>query len=192
MTLVLLLFLLAFFGFLFLTYQRLNTQVETIRNNHKQLDLQLDRRFKSVQSLSHMIKKDMDLDHTMLKEIAVLHNKAEAAEKHGDEKTRMNAENQISGLVSSLNILFEQYTDLKSNPDAIHLQKEMISLENNLAYAKEAYNDSIEIYNANKSSFPASILVSLFKTKLDFTFTPWQLNMTKKIHHEGPSYTVQL
>ena len=65
-----------------------------------------------------------------------------------------------------------------------------MSTENKLAYAKQSYNDSIEIYNANKKSFPASAIVAGFKGKLDFDFPYWQLSEAKVAEQE--SYTVKL
>lgn len=190
MTLIVILILLAIIGFVILTYNRLIAQIEAVRNNHKQIDIQLDRRFKVFESLINVVRKYMDYEKTTLKEVVALRNKAEAARASGDEKTRIDAENQISTIASGLNIVFEQYPDLKANQNALQLQEEIVSTENKLAYAKQSYNDSIEIYNANKKSFPASAIVAMFRNKLDFDFPYWQLSEQKVAEQE--SYTVQL
>ena len=46
-------------------------------------------------------------------------------------------------------------------------------------FAKQALNDSIERYNADKKSFFAAMIVSLFRGKLDFNFLYWQLGADK-------------
>ena len=72
-------------------------------------------------------------------------------------------------------MVFEQYPDLKANQNALQLQEEIVNTENKLAYAKQAYNDSVERYNAKKKSFFESMVVSIFAAKLDFDFAYWSL-----------------
>lgn len=189
-TIIILFVLLAIIGFVILTYNRLIAQIEAVRNNQKQIDIQLDRRFKVFESLINVVKKYMDYEKTTLKDVVALRNQAQQAHATGDEKTRIEAENKISGIASNLNVVFEQYPDLKANQNAMQLQEEIVSTENKLAFAKQSYNDSIEIYNANKKSFPATVIVSTFHSKLDFDFPYWQLSEDKVKEQE--SYTVQL
>ena len=190
MLIIILVVLLVLIGFVILTYNRLIAQIETIRNNQKQIDIQLDRRFKVFESLINVVKKYMDYEKTTLKDVVALRNQAQQAKADGDEKTRIAAENQISDIATHLNVVFEQYPDLKANQNCIQLQEEIVSTENKLAYAKQSYNDSIEMYNANKKSFPATVIVASFRSKLDFDYPYWQLSDQKVAEHE--SYTVQL
>ncbi|HEX4044532.1 MAG TPA: LemA family protein [Gammaproteobacteria bacterium] len=177
-------------GFVVLTYNRLIAQIETIRNNQKQIDIQLDRRFKVFESLINVVKKYMDYEKTTLKDVVALRNQAQQAKANGDENGRIDAENKISTIASGINVVLEQYPDLKANQNCLQLQEEIVSTENKLAFAKQSYNDSIEIYNANKKSFPATVIVSTFSTKLDFDFPYWQLSEQKVAEQE--SYSVQL
>lgn len=190
MGLIILIIVVLLVGFVIITYNRLIAQIEAVRNNHKQIDIQLDRRFKVFESLINVVKKYMDYEKTTLKDVVALRNQAQAAKASGDEKGRIDAENQISTIASGINVVFEQYPDLKANQNVIQLQEEIVSTENKLAYAKQSYNDSIEIYNANKKSFPANMIVSAFSAKLDVDFPYWQLSDQKVAEHE--SYTVKL
>lgn len=171
-------------------YNGLIAMIEAIRNNEKQIDIQLDRRYKVFESLINVVNKYMDYEKTTLKDVVALRNQAQAAHASGDEETRMAAENQISRIASGLNIVFEQYPDLKANQNALQLQEEIVNTENKLAFAKQAYNDSIERYNARKKSMFPSIIVNLFKTKLDFDFKYWQLDQATVAERE--SYTVKM
>lgn len=188
--LIILLVLAAIVGYAILTYNRLIAQIEAVRNNEKQIDIQLDRRFKVFESLINVVKKYMDYEKTTLKDVVALRNQAQQAKASGDEKTRIEAENKISGIASNLNVVFEQYPDLKANQNVMQLQEEIVSTENKLAYAKQSYNDSIEIYNANKKSFPATVIVSAFKNNLDINFIYWQLSAEKVTEQEA--YRVSL
>ena len=182
--------LIAIFGFIVFTYNRLIALIEAVRNNQKQIDIQLDRRFKVFESLINVVKKYMDYEQTTLKDVVRLRAQAEQAKTLGDEKSRIAAENGISSIASHLNVVFEQYPELKANQNCQQLQEEIVSTENRLAYSKQSYNDSVENYNATKKSFFASMVSALFRAKLDFNFLYWQLDEKKITEQEN--YTVNL
>lgn len=190
MTLIILLIVVAIVGYFILTYNRMISQIETVRNNQKQIDIQLDRRFKVFESLINVVKKYMDYEQSTLKDVVALRNQAQSAHASGDEKNRIALENQISDIAGRINVVFEQYPDLKANQNAMQLQEEIVSTENKLAYAKQALNDSIEMYNATKKSFPPNVVVGLFASKLNFDFPYWQISAEKVAEQE--SYTVKL
>ena len=176
--------------FIVFTYNTLIRYIEAVRNNQKQIDIQLDRRFKVFESLINVVKKYMDYEQTTLKDVVALRNQAEQAKSSGNEQGRINAENKISTIASGLSVVFEQYPDLKANQNCLQLQEEIVSTENKLAYAKQSLNDSIETYNAAKKSFFTSAVVSIFKTKLDFDFPYWQIGDEEVAKQE--KYTVKL
>jgi len=187
---IILIVLIVIGGFLVFTYNRLIALIEAIRNNQKQIDIQLDRRFKVFESLINVVKKYMDYEQTTLKDVVALRSQAQQAKASGDEQGRIAAENKISQIASGINLVFEQYPDLKANQNCMQLQEEIVSTENKLAYSKQSYNDSIETYNADKKSFFTSMIVGFFKSKLDFDFPYWQLTEAKVAEQEG--YTVKL
>jgi len=190
MLMILLILVVAIIAYVIFIYNRMIAQIETINNNQKQIDIQLDRRFKVFESLINVVKKYMDYEQTTLKDVVALRSKAEVAHASGDEKTRIDAENKISQIAGGINLVFEQYPDLKANQNAMQLQEEIVSTENKLAFSKQSLNDSIEIYNANKKSFPANLVVGAFHSQLDKDFPYWQLDKDKVAEQE--SYTVKL
>lgn len=173
-----------------MTYNKLIGLIEAVNNNHKQIDIQLDRRFKVFESLINVVKKYMDYEQTTLKDVVALRNQAQAAATAGNEKARMAAEDGISKIVAGINVVFEQYPDLKANQNALQLQEEIVNTENKLSFAKQAYNDSIETYNALKKSFFESMVVKLASGSLDKEFEYWNLSEEKIKSHED--YTVNL
>lgn len=170
-------------------YNKLVNQIEIVRNNQKQIDIQLDRRFKVFESLINVVKKYMDYEQTTLKDVVALRNQAQTAQQSGDEKSRMAAEDSISKIAGNLNVVFEQYPNLKADQNALQLQEEIVSTENKLAYAKQAFNDSIERYNVAKKVFPANIVVTMFSS-LNCAFVYWGLSDEKIAEQEN--YTVKL
>lgn len=171
-------------------YNKLIRLIEAVNNNNKQIDIQLDRRFKVFESLINVVKNYMDYEKTTLKDVVALRNQAQQAATSGDQQKRIDAENAISKIASNINLVFEQYPDLKANQNALQLQEEIVNTENKLAYAKQAFNDSIERYNATKKSFFESIVVSMAKDKLDKDFIYWNLPEDKIAEKEA--YTVHL
>ena len=171
--------ILIIFGLLFVwaisVYNRIIAMIEEVNNNERQIDIQLDRRFKVFQSLIETVKKYMDYESSTLKEVIALRGQAQQAKGAGDQQGRIDAENGISKIAGGLNLVFEQYPDLKANQNALQLQEEIVNTENKLSYAKQAFNDSIERYYAYRKAFFQSMVVNFFTNALNKTFTYWQL-----------------
>lgn len=167
--------ILLFIFFVIATYNKLIGLIEAINNNKRQIDIQLDRRFKVFQSLIEAVKKYMDYEKTTLKDVVALRNQAQAAKESGDNQSRIRAEEQISHIATGISVLMEQYPDLKASQNVLQLQEEIVNTENKLSYAKQAYNDGVERYEAKKKSFFESMIVGMFPSKLDKTFEYWAL-----------------
>ena len=162
--------------FVSLMYNRIIGMIEAVKNNERQITIQLDRRYKVFESLIEVVKKYIDYEKSTLAQVVELRNQATQAQASGDMAKRSQAENKISNLLGGVSVVFEQYPDLKANQNAMQLQEEIVSTENKLAFAKQAYNDSIETYNATKKSVPQVFLVSMLASRLDIAFTYWSLS----------------
>ncbi len=171
-------------------YNRIIALIEAIQNNKRQIDIQLDRRFKVFESLIEAVKKYMDYEKTTLKDVVALRNQAQAAKAVGDEKARIAAEDGISKISAGLNVVFEQYPDLKAHENLLQFQEEIVNTENKLAYSKQAYNDGIERFNAKKKSFFEAMVVNAFAGSLDKSFEYWVLPEGQSQSRED--YTVKL
>lgn len=165
-------------------YNKLIRMIEEVNNNKKQIDVQLDRRFKVYESLIEVVKKYMDYEKTTLKEVISLRTKAQDAAKSGDEKSRMAAEDSISKIGAGINVVFEQYPDLKADKNALQLQEEIVNTENKLTFSKQAYNDSVEKYEATRKSVVEAMIVNLFSAKLLKEFVYWGLTEEKRVENE--------
>lgn len=177
--------------FWFMTvYNKLIRMIEAVNNNKNQIDVQLDRRYKVYESLIEVVKKYMDYEKTTLKEVVSLRAAAQKSLTSGDESGRMKAEEAISKIGAGLNLVFEQYPDLKADKNALQLQEEIVNTENKLTFSKQSYNDSIEQYVATRKSLLESLVVSLFSAKLLKEFTYWGISDEERKKQEG--YKVKL
>lgn len=176
--------------FVVLTYNSLIAKSEAVENSKKQIDVQLDRRFKVFEGLISTVRKVMDYEQTVLKDIVQLRSQAQGARKRGDEKAQFAAEEKITQIANQIGVVFEQYPQLGALDNAKQLQEEIVTTESRLSFAKQSYNDSIEDYNVAKKSFFSSIVVSMFASKLDHKFEYWQLSESK--HKEYDEMTAKL
>ena len=186
------LFLTLVFMFLFTIkiYNKLIRLIEAVNNNKHQIDVQLDRRFKVYESLIEVVKKYMDYEKTTLKDVVSLRNESQQAANKGDASGHIKAEEAISKIGTNLNIVFEQYPDLKADKNALQLQEEIVSTENKLTFAKQSYNDSIELYKATSKSLFESFIVSVFTDKLLKDFLYWGISDEQRKQQED--YRVKL
>ena len=57
----------------------------------------------------------------------------------------------------------EAYPDLKANQNMMQLTEELTSTENKVAFARQAYNDSVMTYNTKREVFPTNIIAGMFQ-----------------------------
>ncbi len=181
---ILFLIVLAVGAYVVMTYNSVIAKIEAVENSKRQIDVQLDRRFKVFEGLINTVKKVMDYEQTTLKDVIALRNSAIAAKNAGDVKGQFEAEDKISQIASSVNMVFEQYPALKATENALQLQEEIVSTENKLSFAKQSYNDSVEDYNVVKKSFFSSMVVSAFAARLSTSFQYWAISQEKSKQYE--------
>ena len=161
--------------YVIILYNRLIAARESVRNDLKQIDIQLDRRYKVFESLISAVSKYMKYEETVLKDVVSLRSQAQSARESGDVENRVAAENAISKIAGGLNVMVEAYPDLKASDNVGQLMEEIVSTENKLSFAKQAYNDGSERFNAMILSFPANIIVGVFGGQF-VSFVYWQLD----------------
>jgi LemA protein len=144
-----------------------------LRNRYKnlfsQIDVQLKRRYELIPNLVESAKGYMQHERGTLEAVTKARASAVsaaqlAAATPGDAAAMQGlsqAENTLGGALGRFVALFEQYPDLKANQNVLGLQKELSGTENNIAAAREAYNDSVMDYNTRRESFPQNLLAGM-------------------------------
>ena len=59
----------------------------------------------------------------------------------------------------------EAYPDLKANQNMMQLSEELTTTENKVAFARQAFNDSVMQYNTRRETFPDSVIANNFGFK---------------------------
>ncbi|MCX7704719.1 MAG: LemA family protein [bacterium] len=141
-----------------------------VDNAWAQIDTQLKRRHDLIPNLVNAVKGYMKYEQETLSKIVEARNRAVSAAGIGD---KAKAEGELSGLLTRLFALFENYPDLKANQNVLNLQEQLTTTENQIAFARQHYNDSVMIYNTKIQTFPGNIIASMFSfEKRDFFEIP--------------------
>ena len=136
------------------------------KNAFAQIDVQLKRRYDLIPNLVETakgyLKHESETLEAVIKARNIAASAAEAAAANpasaGKLKSLMSAETGLSGALSRLMVVSEQYPDLKANQNMAQLTEELTSTENKIAFARQAYNDTVMTYNTRREVFPAVLL----------------------------------
>jgi len=151
--------------------------------------VQLKRRYDLIPNLVETAKGYMQHERNTLEAVIAARNvaataSARAAQKPGDPaamKELSSAENALTGTLGRLFAVAEAYPDLKANQNISRLMEELSSTENKVAFARQAYNDSVMTYNTTREKFPTNIIAG------PFNFGPAELfEIQQPEHREAP------
>lgn len=140
------------------------------KNAFAQIDVQLRRRFDLIPNLIETAKAYLAHERQTLEAVvnargAAMNGLAAAQANPGDPAAMQQlAEGQqaLNGALSRLNVVVEQYPDLKANQTMMQLSEELTSTENKVAFARQAYNDAVMNYNNRRETFPGNVYAGIF------------------------------
>lgn len=150
-------------------YNRLVGLRNRFKNAFAQIDVQLKRRYELIPNLVETAKGYMQHERGTLEAVIQARNQAvsaagQAQQNPGDPQAMKNlgqAEGALTGVLGRLFALAEAYPDLKANQTMSQLMEELTSTENKVAFARQAYNDSVMVYNTARERFPATLFAGM-------------------------------
>lgn len=148
-------------------YNNLVTLRMRVKNAWAQIDTQLKRRFDLIPNLVETVKGYAAHEETTLEKVIAARN-AYASANTVDEKAEAN--NQLSNTLKSIFALSESYPDLKANENFMALQTELSGTEDKIAYSRQFYNDTVQMYNTAIMKFPANLIAGMFGFKEESFF----------------------
>ncbi len=151
-------------------YNRLVSLRNQFKNAFAQIDVQLKRRYDLIPNLVETAKGYLKHERGTLEAVVAARNVAasantKAAQNPGDPaamKELAGAEAALTGTLGRLFAVAEAYPDLKANQTMLNLMGQLTETENKVAYAREAYNDSVMYYNTARETFPTNIIAGMF------------------------------
>jgi len=151
-------------------FNRLVSLRNRYRNAYAQIDVQLKRRYDLIPNLVETAKGYLKHERGTLEEVISARNAASAANTKAaanpGEAAAMRelsgAETALAGSLGRLFALAEAYPDLKANTLMSNLMEELTSTENRVSFARQAYNDSVMLYNTRCQVFPSNLVAGAF------------------------------
>lgn len=152
------------------TYNRLVTERNAFRNAFAQIDVQLTRRYDLIPNLVEIAKGYIKHERETLEAVIRARNSAyeglkmAAADPANASAVQQlsGADQQLGGALGRLMAVAEAYPDLKANQNMMQLSEELTSTENKVAFARQAYNDSVMTYNNSRETFPSNLAANMF------------------------------
>ncbi|MCG8672197.1 MAG: LemA family protein [Pseudomonadales bacterium] len=147
-------------------YNKLVALKNRFKNAFSQIDVQLQRRYDLIPNLVETAKTYMQHEKETLTAVIEARNEALAAAKvaaqHPEDGSAMKAlsgaESLLGGALGKFYAVAENYPDLKANQTMSQLMEELTSTENRIAFARQAFNDSVMEYNTYREQFPNSLV----------------------------------
>ena len=141
-----------------------------VKNAFAQVDVQLKRRYDLIPNLVETAKGYMAHERQTLE--AVVSARARATQANVNVaanpadpaamKELNQAESGLSGALSRLLVVSENYPQLKADSTMKGLMEELTSTENRIAFARQAYNDAVLNYNTSRETFPQVFVANNF------------------------------
>ncbi|HEX7803284.1 MAG TPA: LemA family protein [Pseudoxanthomonas sp.] len=151
-------------------YNGLVTARNAFKNAFAQIDVQLQRRFDLIPNLVETAKGYMSHERETLEAVVAARSAAQsglsAAKANPGDPAAMAqlaaAQGQLNAGLGRLLAVAEAYPDLKANQNMMQLTEELTTTENKVAFARQAYNDSVMAFNNKREVFPSSLLAGMF------------------------------
>ena len=154
-------------------YNRLVRSRNEIGNAFAQIDVQLKRRYDLIPNLVDVARKYVQHERDTLEAVIAARNTAktagDAARAKPADAARIGAlagaEGALADVMKQLAVVVEAYPELKADATLRDLSEELGHTENRIAFARQAFNDSVLDYNNTAQQVPTNVVANVFGFK---------------------------
>jgi LemA protein len=144
-----------------------------VKNAFAQIDVQLKRRYDLIPNLVETAKGYIKHERETLEAVIAARSAAMSAQASasadptdgGAVRQLGVAENALGASLGRFFAVAEAYPDLKANQNMLQVSEELTSTENKIAFARQAFNDTVMGYNIAVEQFPGNLLANAFGFK---------------------------
>ncbi|HWQ71906.1 MAG TPA: LemA family protein [Desulfitobacteriaceae bacterium] len=140
-------------------YNNLVKNSENVNGKWSQIQNQLQRRADLIPNLVETVKGYAAQEKSIFTEVAEARAKLAGAATVGEAA---QADQALTGALSRLLAIAENYPQLKSDANFRALQDELAGTENRIATARMDYNNAVQLYNTKIKTFPTSLYAGIF------------------------------
>ena len=139
-------------------YNALVRRRNTVDQAFSTIDVQLTQRYDLIPKLVDTVKQYMTHERGLLEEIVRLRSQAMNGQTTAE---KVAANNELTNALGRLNVQVENYPQLRSSENFVHLQRSLNEVEEQIAAARRTYNAAVTDYNNAVETFPSSIVAGM-------------------------------
>lgn len=149
-------------------YNGLVIKDENCSKQWSKVESQYQRRMDLIPNLVNTVKGYASHEEATLLKVIEARNQASQVKIDAENMTQEQLNNfqqsqeNLSSAIRGLNIVVEQYPNLKANQNFLELQSQLEGTENRIAVERQRYSDVVNEYNTSVRRFPNSLFASMF------------------------------
>ena len=158
---VIVVLLLMGFGWYQSGYNQMIGLNQQVKSSWAQVENQLQRRFDLIPNLVNTIKGYAAHEKGILEEVTRLRSQWGQAQTSEAVQQKVDAANALTGALSRLLMVSENYPNLKADTSFLALQSQLEGTENSIAVERMRYNQAVQLFNTYQQSLFGSFFASM-------------------------------
>jgi LemA protein len=164
---ILVIIIIALILFVGLTYNKLVTLRNRVKEAWSDIDVQLKRRYNLIPNIVETVKGYAAHEDSVFTKVTEARANAINTKNVKDQAA---AEDMLSGALKSLFAVAENYPELKANENFMQLQNELVDTEDKIQSSRRFYNGNVRDYNTKIEQVPSNVIANIFKFKAEEFF----------------------
>lgn len=132
------------------------------------IDVALTKRYDLLTKLLASVKGYAKHEYETLNQVIAMRSGNNIKDLSLEEKSALNS--QLSQVQKGINIVMEQYPELKADTQFTNLQNQTADCEEQLQAARRVYNSNVSGFNQKRVSFPSSMVANAIGFRQDLEF----------------------
>jgi LemA protein len=149
-------------GLLIGLYNKLAKQKVLVDEASADIETFLKQRYDMIPNLVEIVKGYAKHEKETFEKVTEMRTKAMSA---GTLEEKMKYEKELSGAVTNLLAVAENYPELKANENFKELQTSLKDLEDNIQKSRRFYNGTVRDFNSMIAVFPNNLIAGIFGYK---------------------------
>ncbi|QMT18465.1 LemA family protein [Planococcus maritimus] len=141
------------------SYNNFVQSEEDVNQSYAQLESQLQRRLDLIPNLVETVKGFADQEQEVIDSVTEARSSMAGA---GSVEEQAEADAELSGALSRLLVVVENYPEIRSSENFQQLSDELAGTENRIAVARQDYNSAVTEFNREVRSFPGNMVAGMF------------------------------